>query len=333
MNLKWNGKKHPCRIQFPIETGDLSIHLWMFWHVSGPWNAAIETPAWQVFRTSNLGPGTSLADWSCGPKGSGAHGVLPHEYGSDRFRSIHSLQCLIRSCYASVFGRCWAQNPRGSMLYYHAKATSCIKCLSHFLTLSNRLAVFRSQRENDRVHRHRLAPGVATGIPAGGRDAAESIGTAPFCGKLSGGGRECCVAWQTWQMMRLFCQDFWWRFGGWWRQSKVGKIWENSSINHDTSINGCVPLPGFNWYLDDLMGDWMVGGLAVVIGSLSHWGLKICKSWRWLAAISLLNILHLGKTAWTGALAVHFSGHFDPRNAIWLPRHTQTPTTKWGHCS
>lgn len=58
MNLKWNGKKHPCRIQFPIETGDLSIHLWMFWHVSGPWNAAIETPACAVTGLSDFKPWT-----------------------------------------------------------------------------------------------------------------------------------------------------------------------------------------------------------------------------------------------------------------------------------
>ena len=42
-------------------------------------------------------------------------------------------------------------------------------------------------------------------------------------------------------------------------------IWENSSINHDTSINGRVPLPGFNWYLDGLMGDWMVGLLWLLV--------------------------------------------------------------------
>lgn len=46
---------------------------------------------------------------------------------------------------------------------------------------------------------------------------------------------------------------------------KLGKYGGNSSINHDTSINGRVPLPGFIWYLDGLMGDWMVGLLWLLV--------------------------------------------------------------------
>ena len=184
-----DGKKCPCRIQFPIQTGNCSIHFWIFWHVPGPWNAAKQQRVhvcshrsfglqtldlahrWQIDHVL-LGSGDRAIKlpwlrmyigWFIEPMKQVIWGPWDVEFCATgvwiRFRSwtVFPILDLILLCF------CFRKMLGTPCYVYIQKQPSCIKCLSNFLTLSNRLAAFRSE-EHTMTGSPRVGPWVGLSV-------------------------------------------------------------------------------------------------------------------------------------------------------------------------